>query len=77
MGLNFRTGYSPTWEEEIDPDGNIVINHRPPYHKGARLGGYYRMRAYPLNRFYDHAVIYTCAEYRYTPHWNPLGNISC
>ena len=34
------------------------------------------MRAYPTNRFNDRSVIYTSAEYRYTPEWNPLGNVS-
>ena len=34
------------------------------------------MRAYPSRRFHDRSVIYTTAEYRYTPEWNPIGTIS-
>ncbi|MBC2743132.1 MAG: hypothetical protein HGJ93_08810 [Desulfosarcina sp.] len=34
------------------------------------------MRGYPSHRFNDRSVIYTSAEYRYTPYWNPLGDIS-
>jgi hypothetical protein len=34
------------------------------------------MRAYPSNRFNDRSAIYSTAEYRYTPHWNPIGEIS-
>jgi outer membrane translocation and assembly module TamA len=40
------------------------------------LGGFYRMRGYPVDRFNDRSVLYTAAEYRYTLDWNPLGNIS-
>jgi hypothetical protein len=34
------------------------------------------MRAYPNNRFNDRSVIYSTAEYRYTPNWNPIGQVS-
>ena len=33
------------------------------------------MRAYPFYRFNDRSAIYTSAEYRYTPDWNPIENI--
>jgi len=74
--FNFWTGSAPTWEAETLDNGYFKINHRPPYFEGARLGGFYRMRAYPSNRFNDRSVIYTSAEYRYTPEWNPLGSVA-
>ena len=43
---------------------------------GASLGGYLRMRGYPLYRFQDKAAVYYGAEYRFIPRWNPLGTIS-
>ena len=76
IGLNFWTGYSPTWKQEIDEDGNISNIDNPPFFEGATLGGYYRMRGYPTDRFNDKAVLYTSAEYRHTLRWNPLKNIS-
>ena len=76
IALNLWTGDTPSWDEETNPDGTISVNHRPPFYEGATLGGFYRMRAYPTNRFNDRSVIYTTAEYRYTLDWNPIGNIS-
>jgi hypothetical protein len=76
IALNAWTGDSPTWTEELNDEGNIVIRDRPPQYDGATLGGFYRMRAYPSRRFNDRSVIYTTAEFRYTPHWNPIGEIS-
>lgn len=76
VALNFWTGSSPTWETTINADGQVVVSNDPPYLAGARLGGFYRMRAYPNNRFNDKSVIYTTAEYRLTPHWNPIGETS-
>ncbi len=43
---------------------------------GASLGGFLRLRGYPLYRFQDEAAIYYGVEYRVIPHWNPLGKIS-
>lgn len=76
VALNFWTGHSPTWEENADANGDIVVTHRPPFYEGATLGGFYRMKGYPTDRFNDRSVIYTALEYRYTLNWNPLGNIS-
>lgn len=76
VALNFWTGDSPSWEESTNADGNIEISHRPPFYEGATLGGFYRMRGYPIDRFNDRSVIYTTAEYRYTLKWNPIGNVS-
>jgi len=76
IALNFWTGDSPTSKTSVDADGNEVVHSAPPFTQGASLGGFYRMRGYPFNRFHDRSVIYTTAEYRYTLKWNPLGNIS-
>jgi outer membrane protein assembly factor BamA len=74
LALNFWTGDCPTWNETTLENGLVQINNAPPYYEKATLGGYDRMRAYPFDRFNDRSVIYTSAEYRYTPDWNPIGN---
>lgn len=76
IALNFWSGDTPSWEEDISADGTVMPNHQPPFYEGATLGGFYRMRAYPQNRFHDRSVVYSTTEYRYTLDWNPLGNIS-
>ena len=73
LALNFWTGDTPTHEMSLDADGNVVYNGTPPFTQGATLGGFYRMRAYPNYRFNDRSVIYSTAEFRFTPHWNPIG----
>lgn len=76
IALNFWTGDTPTWEESINDDGNIVVSHRPPFYEGATLGGFFRMRGYPVDRFNDRSVVYTTAEYRYTLRSNPIGGVN-
>lgn len=76
LALNFWTGYSPSWEGDIDESGNIDISHRPPHFDGANLGGFYRLRGYENHRFNDRGVIYATAEYRYTLQWNPFEGVS-
>jgi len=76
IALNFWTGETPSWEEQTEANENITVSHRPPFYDGATLGGFYRMRGYPVDRFNDRSVLYTAAEYRYTLDWNPIGNIS-
>jgi len=76
VALNFWTGDALSWESETGEDGLEAISHKPPFLEGARLGGFYRMRAYPNNRFNDRSVIYSTAEYRHTLEWNPIGEVS-
>ncbi len=76
VALNFWTGDAPSWEEEINSEGLVDIDGNPPQYDGGTLGGFYRMRAYPSRRFHDRSVVYGTAEYRYTPDWNPIGNMS-
>ncbi len=76
IALNLWTGDTPSWEEHTDEHGYTTVSNRPSFYEGATLGGFYRMRGYPIDRFNDRSVVYATAEYRYTLDWNPLGNIS-
>lgn len=69
LAFDFWTADTPSWDE----DGGD-INNRPPAYTGATLGGLWRMRGYPAQRFNDRAAIYYSAELRLTPHWNPFDN---
>ena len=68
LALNAWTSYSPTWS--VRPDGRV--ENRPPAFSGATLGGLWRMRAFPAQRFNDKAGIYYSAELRLIPEWNPM-----
>ncbi len=68
LALNFWTAHSLSWEET--PSGEI--KNRPPAYTGATLGGLWRMRGYPTQRFNDRSAIYYSAELRLTPEWNPF-----
>ena len=76
LALNFWTGEALSWDEKLNSEGNIELEGNPPQYDGATLGGMYRMRAFPSRRFHDRSVIYTTAEFRYTPKANPIGTIS-
>ncbi len=75
VALNFWTGSSPSWSEEVNEDGVTVVENNPPFFEGAHLGGFYRMKGFPNNRFNDRSVIYTTAEYRHTLKWNPVAGV--
>jgi len=68
IALDFWTAASPTWDAQ--PNG--TIDNRPPTYAGATLGGLWKMRGYPSQRFSDKAGIYYGAEYRMIPDWNPF-----
>jgi hypothetical protein len=70
LAFDIWTAYSPSWE--VKPDG--TISNRPPSYAGATLGGLWRMRGFPDQRFSDKAGIYYGAEYRMIPKWNPFNN---
>lgn len=76
LALNLWTGMSPSWDKETNDDGTEVVTHAPPFLEGARLGGFYRMRGYPSDRFNDRSVLYTTAEYRHTLKWNPIADVN-
>ena len=68
LALNAWSAGSPSWEQRAD---GLVAN-RPLAYAGATLGGLWRMRAYPAQRFNDRAAIYYAAELRVIPKWNPF-----
>ena len=69
LALNAWTAQTPSWERRAD--GSVA--HRPPAYAGATLGGLWKMRAYPAQRFNDRAAIYYAAELRVIPDWNPFN----
>lgn len=68
LALDVWTSYSPTWEEEAGGS----ISNGPPAYAGATLGGLFRMRGFPSQRFSDKAALLYSAELRLTPKWNPF-----
>lgn len=68
LALDVWTASSPSWG--VGANGTIV--NRPPTYAGATLGGWWRMRGYRIGRFSDRAAVYSCAEYRLIPRWNPF-----
>ncbi len=69
LAFDVWTADTPTWEEDGDD-----IRHRSPAYTGATLGGLWRMRGYPTQRFNDRSAIYYSAELRLTPRWNPFDS---
>jgi hypothetical protein len=69
LALDYWTSYSPTWDEQ--PDG--TAENRPPAYTGSTLGGIWRLRGYPSQRFNDKAAVYYAAELRMIPRWNPFN----
>lgn len=76
IALNMWTGSSLSWSETTAENGDVLIDNKPPYLEGARLGGFYRMKGFPNNRFNDRSVVYGSAEYRYTLDWNPIAGVN-
>jgi hypothetical protein len=70
VALNHWTSYSPTWDRQGVGD----INNRPPAYTGSTLGGLWRMRGFPTQRFNDKAATYYAAELRLIPEWNPFND---
>jgi hypothetical protein len=71
IALNFWTADTPSWKSSMI-GGEKTISHRAPPFAGSTLGGVWRMRAYPSQRFNDKAAIYYAAEWRMIPWWNPF-----
>jgi outer membrane protein assembly factor BamA len=72
VAFDYWTSYSPTWENESGGE----ITNRPPAYTGSTLGGLWRMRGYPSQRFNDKAAVYYAAELRLIPDWNPFDRWS-
>lgn len=73
LALNFWTSNTLSWE--TDPSNDQIVTHRPPPGIGSSLGGYDRMRAFPIARFHDKAATYYSAEIRMIPYLNPLADL--
>lgn len=73
LAFNFWTSNTRSWE--TDPDNQQIVRHRPPPGIGSSLGGYDRLRAYPIARFHDKAATYYSAELRMIPRPNPLRDL--
>ena len=73
LALNFWTSNTRSWK--TDPNNQQIVNHRPPPGVGSSLGGYDRLRAYPIARFHDKAAVYYSAELRMIPRPNPLRDL--
>ena len=69
LAFDIWTAYTPSWD--VAPNGDI--DNRPPAYAGATLGGIWRLRAYPAQRFSDKAAINYSVEYRLIPNWNPFN----
>lgn len=68
LAFDFWSSYSPSWD--VEDDG--TISNRPPPFAGATLGGLFKMRGYPAQRFNDKAAVYYSTELRLIPKWNPF-----
>jgi len=70
LAFNHWTSYSATWDKQSDG----TISNRPPAYTGSTLGGLWRMRGFPSQRFNDRAAVYYAAELRLIPEWNPFNS---
>ena len=76
LALRAWTVETPSWDVTISEKNSPLIEGRPPPYFGASLGGFDRLKAYPMYRFSDKSAIYYALEYRLIPQWHPLGEIS-
>ena len=67
----FNLGAGPHLEQSVFAvnvwAANTFSNARAPHYIGPTLGGLYRMRAFPIERFHDNSAIYYSAEFRVIP----------
>lgn len=74
LAFDLWASHSPTWNDRETIDDAEVYS-RPPLFEGSTLGGLWRQRGYPTNRFWDRSAINYTLEYRYMPRWNPFPDI--
>ncbi len=55
---------------------HVFSDEPPPHYFGVTLGGLYRMRAYPIERFHDNSAIYYSIEYRVIPRSDLLKKLT-
>jgi len=53
---------------------DTLSDNSAPAYTGATLGGLWKLRGYPSQRFNDRAAIYYGAELRLIPKWNPFDS---
>ncbi len=70
LALSWWSVYSPSYDASSTDNAG-----KPPFFTGPNLGGFWRLRGYPSNRFHDKAAIHYGAEYRVMPEWQPFGKI--
>ena len=70
LALSWWAAYSPSYDAS-----SLDVSGKPPYFVGPTLGGFWRLRGYPSNRFHDKSAIHYSAEYRIMPEWQPFGHI--
>jgi hypothetical protein len=70
LALSWWSAYSPSYDPNSPKNDG-----KPPFFTGPTLGGFWRLRGYPSNRFHDKSAIHYGAEYRIMPEWQPLGDI--
>jgi len=76
----FNLGSGPFSEQQVlafNAWTATTLSDAPsPHYYGVTLGGLYRMRAYPIERFHDDSAIYYSAEFRTIPKSDLLRNIT-
>ncbi len=72
LAFDFWTSHSPSWRNTVGPGGIPRVENAPPYFESSTLGGFWRLRGYPSNRFHDRSAIHYTMEYRVIPNWRLL-----
>jgi len=76
----FNLGSGPLSEQQVlafNAWTATTLSDAPsPHYYGVTLGGLYRMRAYPIERFHDDSAIYYSVEFRTIPKSDLLRNIT-
>ncbi len=76
----FKLPNSPFTEQQVIAfnawTAQTLSDTPAPHYYGATLGGLYRLRAYPIERFHDNSAIYYSTEFRTIPKSDFIRNIS-
>jgi surface antigen Omp85-like protein len=76
----FNFGSTPFSEQQVIAfnvwTANTLSDGPPPHYYGITLGGLYRLRAYPIERFHDNSAIYYSTEFRTIPKSDLLRKIT-
>lgn len=76
----FKLPHGPFTEQQVIAinawTAHTLSDAPAPHYYGVTLGGLYRLRAYPIERFHDNSAIYYSAEFRTIPKSDLLRNIT-